>query len=203
MGGRGHPRLTLICLLGVRDSRAVKGFSGPGQATTSSRRRLRQRFEGGDLVFFLSRRPVGGGRSRRATLTVLLVGFSAQRGVLFLAGLFSYFFFFSGVFCFFVELVASSPSWDQIISYYNSSHTRIKLKAAAARGLDCCRAAGSYRGALCKKRERNVYPLRAEKPGLHQNLTYVRGDRGCRNPIPGDVSEARGFALSVPKAKKV
>ena len=47
-----------------------------------------------------------------------------------------------------------------------------------------------------------MYPLRAEKPGLHKNFTYVRWDRGCRSPIPGDVSETRGFALSVPKAKK-
>ena len=47
-----------------------------------------------------------------------------------------------------------------------------------------------------------MYPLRGEKPGLHPNLTYVRGDRGCRNPIPEDVAETRGFALGVPKAKK-
>ena len=45
--------------------------------------------------------------------------------------------------------------------------------------------------------------------GIH-SCTYVRtnlraiGDRGCRNPIPGgDVAETRGFASSVPKAKKV
>ena len=50
-----------------------------------------------------------------------------------------------------------------------------------------------------------VCPLRAEKPGLHPNLTCVHGDRGCRNPIPGDVAETRGFAkkkvllLSTPK----
>ena len=55
---------------------------------------------------------------------------------------------------------------------------------------------------LCT-RERNVYPLRAGEPGLHPNLTCVRGDRGCRNPIPGDVAETRGLAVSVPKAKKV
>ena len=73
-----------------------------------------------------------------------------------------------------------------------------------------------------------VYPLRAEKPGLHPNLTCVHGDRGCGNPIPremrkpnprrdgetqslgecgnttpADVAETRGFALSMPKAKKV
>ena len=94
------------------------------------------------------------------------------------------------------------PCSDQRISYYNSSHTRIELQAAA-RGLDCCWAAGSDRGALCKNRERNVHPLQAEKPGFHPNLTCVHGDRGCRNPIPGDVTETRGFALSVPKAKKV
>ena len=98
-----------------------------------------------------------------------------------------------------------TPRSDQIISYYNSSSTRIELQDAA-RGLDCCWAAGSWRGALCKKREWNVYPLRGEKPGLLPNLTYVRGDRGCRNPIPGDVAETRGFALYyiyVPKAKNV
>ena len=46
-----------------------------------------------------------------------------------------------------------------------------------------------------------VYHLRAEKPGLHPNLTCVHGDRGCGNTIPGDVTETRGFALSVPNAK--
>ena len=55
---------------------------------------------------------------------------------------------------------------------------------------------------LCGQRKKE-YPLKAEKPGLHQHFTYVRRDRGCRNPIPGNVSETRGFALSVPKAKKV
>ena len=89
------------------------------------------------------------------------------------------------------------------INYHNSSHTRIELQAAAARGLDCCWAAGSERGALCKNREMYVYPLRAEKPGLHPNITCVHGDRGRRNPIPGDVAETRGFDSSVPKAKKV
>ena len=48
----------------------------------------------------------------------------------------------------------------------------------------------------------DVYPLRAEKCGLHQDLTCVYGDRGCKNPNPGDVAETRGFAISVPKAKK-
>ena len=47
-----------------------------------------------------------------------------------------------------------------------------------------------------------VYPLR-EKSGLHPNLTCVHVDRGCGNSIPGDVAETRGFALSVPKGKKV
>ena len=94
------------------------------------------------------------------------------------------------------------PRSDQRISHYNSSHTRIELQAAD-RGLDCCWAAGSERGALGKKRERNVYPLRAEKPSLYPNITCVREDRGCRNPIPGDIAETRGFASSVPKAKKV
>ena len=47
-----------------------------------------------------------------------------------------------------------------------------------------------------------VYHLRAEKPGLHPNLTCVHGDCGCGNTIPVDVAETRGFALSVPKAKK-
>ena len=45
--------------------------------------------------------------------------------------------------------------------------------------------------------------LRAEKPGLHLNLTCVHGDRGYKTPIPGDVAETRGFILSVPKAKKI
>ena len=45
-------------------------------------------------------------------------------------------------------------------------------------------------------------PLRGEKPGLHPKLTYVRVDRGCRNPIPGDVAETRGFPLYVPNAKE-
>ena len=48
-----------------------------------------------------------------------------------------------------------------------------------------------------------MYSLQAEKPGLHPNLTCVDRDGGYRNPIPGDVAETRGFALSVPKAKKV
>ena len=47
-----------------------------------------------------------------------------------------------------------------------------------------------------------MYPPRGEKPGLHINLTYVRGDRGCRHLIPEDVAETWGFALYVPKAKK-
>ena len=48
-----------------------------------------------------------------------------------------------------------------------------------------------------------MYSLRAEKRGLHPNITSVHGDRGCRNPIPGDVAETRGFALGVPKVKRV
>ena len=47
-----------------------------------------------------------------------------------------------------------------------------------------------------------VYHLRAENPGLHPNLTRIHGDRGCGNTIPGDVAETRGFASSMPKAKK-
>ena len=39
------------------------------------------------------------------------------------------------------------------------------------------------------------YPLRAEKPGLHPNLMCVHGDRGCRNPIPGDVAGKPGICL--------
>ena len=42
-----------------------------------------------------------------------------------------------------------------------------------------------------------VYPLRAEKNILHTNLTCVHGDGECTNPIPGDIAETRGFALSV------
>ena len=49
----------------------------------------------------------------------------------------------------------------------------------------------------------DVYPLRAKKSGLHRNLTCMYGDRGCRSPYPGDFAETRGFASSVPKAKKV
>ena len=45
-------------------------------------------------------------------------------------------------------------------------------------------------------------PLRAEKRGLHPNLTCVHGDRECRNPIPGDVAETRGFASMCPRPKK-
>ena len=48
-----------------------------------------------------------------------------------------------------------------------------------------------------------VYPLGAENPGLHTNLTCVLGDRGCRDPKLLDVVETQGFALSVPKAKEV
>ena len=94
------------------------------------------------------------------------------------------------------------PRSDQRISYYNTSHTRMELQAAAAaRGLDCSWAAGSWRGALCKKREMYVYP-QAEKPALHPILTCGHGDRGCGNPIPGDVAETLGLALSMPKAKR-
>ena len=74
----------------------------------------------------------------------------------------------------------------------------------------CCYGAGLLLGgrivAWCsvqKEGKKRVPSTRAEKPGLHQNFTCVRGDKGCRNPIPGDVAETRGFALSVPKAKKV
>ena len=90
------------------------------------------------------------------------------------------------------------------MSYYNSSHTRTELQAAAARGLNCWCGRHDRTVVLCAKREKGVlYPLRAEKPGLHPNLTCERGDRGCRNPIAGDVAEPRGFASSVPKARKV
>ena len=47
-----------------------------------------------------------------------------------------------------------------------------------------------------------VYHLRAENLGLHPNPTCVHGDRGCGNTIPGDAAETRGFALSMPKARK-
>ena len=47
-----------------------------------------------------------------------------------------------------------------------------------------------------------MYPLRGEKPGLHPNLTCVRGDRGCRNPIPRDVAETRGFNLKCAQGQK-
>ena len=47
-----------------------------------------------------------------------------------------------------------------------------------------------------------MYSQRADKHGLHLNLTSVHGDGGSRNPIPRHVAETRGFALSVPKDKK-
>ena len=42
-----------------------------------------------------------------------------------------------------VEAGRASQAPIKVITYYNSSHTRKELQAAAARGLDCCWAAGS------------------------------------------------------------
>ena len=42
-----------------------------------------------------------------------------------------------------VEAGTASQAPIKVITYFNSSHTRIEFQAAAARGLDCCWAAGS------------------------------------------------------------
>ena len=51
-----------------------------------------------------------------------------------------------------VEARRASQAPITVITYYNSSHTRVVLHAAAG-GLDCCWAAGSWRGALWKSKE--------------------------------------------------
>ena len=47
-----------------------------------------------------------------------------------------------------------------------------------------------------------MYPLRAEKPGLHPNLACVLGDRGCRNPIPGMLRKPGDLPQVCPRPKK-
>ena len=95
------------------------------------------------------------------------------------------------------------PRFDQRSSYYNSSHTHAHRVVGC-----CCWGAGLLLGgrivAWCPVQEEgNLRVPSSRKPGLNPIITCVHGDRGCGNPIPGDVVETWGFALSVPKAKKV
>ena len=44
-----------------------------------------------------------------------------------------------------------------------------------------------------KEGKKRVIPsTKAEKPGLHPNFTCVRGDKGCRNPIPAGMLRKPG-----------
>ena len=82
------------------------------------------------------------------------------------------------------------------ITYYNSSHTRTELQAAAdARGLDCCWAAGSYRGALCQNREMYVYPSSSRKTRFaSQSYVRTRGS-GVQKPNPRGCCGNPGICL--------
>ena len=88
------------------------------------------------------------------------------------------------------------PRSEKKISYYNSSHTRIQLQAAAARGLDCCWAAGL---AWCSVQKEGKKRVPSTSVCIRVLRTYTgMGDaetQCCGNP---------GIChLSVPKAKKV
>ena len=57
---------------------------------------------------------------------------------------------------------------------------------------------------LCAKEGKKRVPsTRAENPGLHPNFTCVRGDKGCRNPIPAEMLRKPGDLPQVcPRPKK-
>ena len=55
-----------------------------------------------------------------------------------------------------------------------------------------------------KEGKKRVPSTRAEKPGLHPNFTCVRGDKGCRNPIPaGMLRKPRDWPQVCPRTKKI
>ena len=82
------------------------------------------------------------------------------------------------------------------ISYYNSSHTRIELQAAAARGMDCCWAAGSCSVVLCAKKGKETRTLYEQKNPvcIHTLRAYTGiGDAQTQSPgmlrKPGDLPQ--------------
>ena len=76
------------------------------------------------------------------------------------------------------------------ITYYNSSHTRIELQAAAARGLDCCWAAASRRGALCQNKEKHSIIEARE------NASFARTEVcSCQSDQHGLIVRNNGIAL--------
>ena len=63
----------------------------------------------------------------------------------------------------------------------------------------CCWGAGLLLGgrivgwcSVQKEEKKRVRSTRAEKPGLHPNFACVRGDKGCRNPIPAGMLRKPG-----------
>ena len=93
-----------------------------------------------------------------------------------------------------VRWVALAPI--KAINYYNSSHTPRELQAAAARGLDCCWAAGSKCGALCNNREmRQRVPSTSRKPRFASKPYMGIGDAETQTPgmlrKPGDLPYVR------------
>ena len=89
------------------------------------------------------------------------------------------------------------------ISYYNSSHTRRELQAAAAMGLDCCWAAGSWRGALCNNREMYVYHLRAENPVCTQIFRAYTGIGDAETPSPKMLRKSGDLPYPCPSPNKL
>ena len=95
-----------------------------------------------------------------------------------------------------------APAPIKAISYYNSSHTPRKLQAAAARGLDCCWAARSKCGALCKNREiRRRVPSTSRKTRFASN-PYM-GIGGAETQTPGMLRKPGNLPYYVcPRPKK-
>ena len=100
-----------------------------------------------------------------------------------------------------VRRVAQAPI--KAISYYNSSHTPRELQAAAARGLDCCWAARSKRGALCKTREMRPRVPSTSIKTRFASKSYVRTQGwGMQKPNPRGRCGNPGICLKCAQGQK-
>ena len=100
-----------------------------------------------------------------------------------------------------VRRVAQAPI--KAISYYNSSHTRRDLQATAARGPDCCWAAGSKRGALCKNREMRLRVPSTSRKTRFASKSYVRKrGSGMQKPNPRGCCRNPGICLRCARGQK-
>ena len=96
------------------------------------------------------------------------------------------------------------PRSDEKISYYyNSSHTRIQLQAAAARGLDCCWVAGLAWCSVQKEgKKRPRVPSTSRKTRCASKFYVRTRGYGMQEPNTGECCGNPGICLKCAQGQK-